>query len=405
MKWNLILKVATLALIRNKMRTFLTMLGIIIGVGSVISMLAIGNGASASISASIASLGTNSLIISPGSVNAGGLRTGEGGRPTLTPADAVAIVAECNAVDVATPMTRNGAQLIYQNQNWATEVMGANGDFMLARNWPIAHGRFFLDDEVRASAKVCVLGQVVVDNLFAGQDPIDMTIRVGNVPLKVVGVLSAKGASAFGTSQDDIVVVPYTTAMRRLFHQDNVHDILVSAKMAEDVVRANVQIADLLRQRHRIRRGEEDDFNIRTQAEFAQTASQSTRVFTILLGSIASVSLLVGGIGIMNIMLVSVTERIREIGIRMALGARPHDILWQFLVEAVVLSLTGGLLGVGLGYLIALIAAHYSSWPPVVSGLSVLLAFGFSLMVGVFFGIYPAFKASQLDPIEALRNE
>jgi len=405
MKFNLILKVATRALIRNKMRTFLTMLGIIIGVGSVISMLAIGTGARESVSASIASLGTNALIVSPGSVNTGGVRTGSGGRTTLTPADALAMVTECNAVAVATPMTQNGAQLVYQNQNWATQVTGANEDFPVIRNWSIGQGRFFLNDEVRASAKICVVGQVIVDNLFPGQDPLEKVIRVRNVPLRVVGVLSVKGASTFGASQDDIVVVPYTTAMRRLFHLDNVRNVLVSAKTPEEVERANQQITDLLRQRHRINTGDEDDFNVRTQAEFASAADQSTRVFTLLLGGIASVSLLVGGIGIMNIMLVSVTERIREIGIRMALGARPSDILWQFLVEAVVLSLAGGALGVGLGYLVAQVAAKFSSWPPVVSGMSVALAFGFSLVVGVFFGLYPAFKASQMDPIQALRNE
>ena len=405
MTWNLILKVATLALIRNKMRTFLTMLGIIIGVASVISMLAIGTGARDSISASIASLGTNTLIVSPGSVTTGGVHSGAGGRTTLTPADVQAMVSECNAIDVATPMTQNGAQMIYQNQNWATQVTGANEDFMQVRNWSIAQGRFFLPDEVKVSAKVCVLGQVVVDNLFAGQNPLDKIVRVRNVPLRVVGVLSAKGASTFGTSQDDIVVVPYTTAMRRLFHLDNLRNVLVSAKTPEDVARANQQMTDLLRQRHHIARGEDDDFNIRTQAEFAQAADQSTQVFTLLLGGIASVSLLVGGIGIMNIMLVSVTERIREIGIRMALGARPSDILWQFLVEAVVLSLVGGALGVGLGYGVAQLAARFSSWPPVVSPMSVALAFGFSLAVGVFFGFYPAYKASQMDPIPALRNE
>ena len=405
MTLNLIVKVATLALIRNKMRSVLTMLGIVIGVASVISMLAIGTGAQQSVSASIASLGTNTLVISPGSVNSGGVRTGSGGRTTLTPADAQAMVSECNAVAVTTPMTQNGAQLVYQNQNWATQVTGGNADFMQVRNWPIGQGRFFLPDEVRASAKVCVLGQVVADSLFAGQDPLDKLIRVGNVPLRVIGVLSTKGAATFGPSQDDTVVVPYTTAMRRLFHLDNLRNVLVSAKTAEDVVRAQAQITDLLRQRHRIGPGEEDDFNVRTQAEYAQAADKSTQVFTLLLGGIASVSLLVGGIGIMNIMLVSVTERIREIGIRMALGARPSDILAQFLVEAIVLSLAGGAIGVGLGYGVAQLAAKFSSWPPVVSTTSVLLSFGFSLAVGVFFGIYPAYKASQMDPIQALRNE
>jgi putative ABC transport system permease protein len=405
MKINLILKVATVALVRNKMRSFLTMLGIIIGVASVISMLAIGTGAQQSVASSIASLGTNTVIVSPGSMNTGGVRSGAGGRTTLTAADAIAMVEECNAIAVATPFTQNGAQLVNQNQNWATQVVGANSDFMQVRNWAVSQGRFFLEDEVRSSAKVCVLGQVVADSLFPGQDPIDQLVRVRNVPLRVIGVLSEKGAAAFGPSQDDTMVVPYTTAMRRLFRLDNVRNILVSAKTAEDVPRASTQITDLLRQRHRIEKGDEDDFNVRTQAEFAQAADQSTQVFKMLLAGIASVSLLVGGIGIMNIMLVSVTERVREIGIRMALGARPSDILAQFLVEAVVLSVAGGAVGVALGYGVAEIAARYSSWPPVVSTTSVLLAFGFSLGVGVFFGIYPAYKASQMDPIQALRNE
>jgi len=404
-KLGVTLNMAVRALVRNKMRTLLTMLGIIIGVGAVISMLAIGTGARESVSKSIANLGTNTLIISPGSTTAGGVRSGQGGRTTLTPADVQAILEECSSVAAATPMTQNQAQVVFQNQNWSTSVTGAGIDYPIVRNWQIAQGRFLLEDEIRVAAKVAVIGQVVADNLFPGEDPIDQIIRVRNVPVKVVGILAVKGDSAFGTSQDDVVVVPYTTAMRRIFHSDNIRTALVSAVSPEDVPRAKTQITDLLRQRHRIARGDEDDFNIRTQAEFAQAADQSTRVFTLLLGGIASVSLLVGGIGIMNIMLVSVTERIREIGIRMALGARPQDILFQFLVEAVVLSLAGGAMGVALGYGVAHLAARFSQWPPVVSPLSVLLAFGFSLFIGVFFGLYPAYKASRLDPIQALRHE
>lgn len=405
MKLGVTLNMAVRALVRNKMRTLLTMLGIIIGVGAVISMLAIGTGARESVSKSIAALGTNTLIISPGSTNAGGVRTGQGGRTTLTPADVQAILAECSSVAAATPITQNRTQLVFQNQNWSTQVSGADVDYPIVRNWQISRGRFLTEDEVRVAAKVAVIGQVVADNLFPGQDPIDQVIRIRNVPCTVVGLLAVKGDSAFGTSQDDAAVVPYTTAMRRIFHSDNISMALVSAVSAEDVPRAKDQITDLLRQRHRILEGDENDFNIRTQAEFAQAADQSTRVFTLLLGGIASVSLLVGGIGIMNIMLVSVTERIREIGIRMALGARAQDILFQFLVEAVVLSLAGGAVGVAMGYGIAHLAARWSNWPPVVSPMSVILAFGFSLFIGVFFGLYPAYKASRLDPIQALRHE
>ncbi len=405
MNLMLTLRVALRALLRNRMRTFLTMLGMIIGVAAVISMLAIGTGAQQSVQASIASLGTNTLIIMAGSSNTGGVRSGAGGRSTLTPADVEAILDQCSAVAAATPLVQQGAQLIYQNQNWFSQVSGVSPDYTIVRNWPVADGRFLTDDEVRVSAKVCVLGKVVADNLFAGEDPLDKVIRVRNIPMRVIGILSEKGDSAFGGSQDDVIIVPYTTAMRRVFRTDSLRTALISATTADDVTKAQDQVTSLLRERHKIPQGDEDDFTIRSQAEFAATANQSTQVFTMLLGGIASVSLLVGGIGIMNIMLVSVTERIREIGIRMALGARGTDILLQFLVEAVVLSLMGGALGVVLGWALAQLASKFSQWPPVVSMGSILLAFGFSAFVGVFFGLYPAFKASQLDPIQALRHE
>jgi putative ABC transport system permease protein len=401
----MILRISLRALIRNKLRTLLTMLGIIIGVATVITMLAIGTGARSSVEASIASLGTNTLMIMPGSSNQGGVRSGAFGRTDLTPDDLAAIARECPAVLAASPMTQNGAQIVYQNQNWQTSVNGANSDFVTIRNWPVAEGRFFLDDEVRSGAKVVVLGKVVADNLFGSEDPLDKTIRVKNVPMRVIGVLTEKGDSAFGASQDDIVVTPYTTAMKRLFHITWLRSGMVSARSKETVEKARREITELLRQRHRLNTGEDDDFTIRTQLEFAQTADASARIFTLLLGGIASVSLLVGGIGIMNIMLVSVTERIREIGIRMALGARSRDILMQFLVESMLLSLLGGLIGILLGYGLARIAARFSQWPLVISPDSVMLSFGFSAFVGVFFGLYPAFKASRLDPIQALRHE
>lgn len=405
MKWYLTFRMAARALFRNKLRTVLTMLGLIIGVGAVIAVLAIGNGARESVAASIAALGTNTLIIMPGSQNNGGVRSGAFGRTTLTPADIDAVVNECHAVMAGTPMTQNNAQIVYQNQNWQTQVTGGGLDYPIIRNWTIETGRYFLEDEVRSAAKVCVVGQVIVENLFPNEDPIDKVIRVRTVPMRIIGTLAPKGASAFGQSQDDLVLVPYTSAMRRIFHQDYLRSALASANTADDVDKAKDQITGLLRQRHHIEAGDDDDFTIRTQAEFAQTAEASSRVMTMLLGGIASVSLLVGGIGIMNIMLVSVTERVREIGIRMALGARRVDILWQFLVESVVLSLSGGAIGVLFGYLVAHITAKFNGWPAIVSASSVMLAFGFSLAVGVFFGLYPAVRASRLDPIQALRNE
>lgn len=405
MKWYLTFRMAARALFRNKLRTVLTMLGLIIGVGAVIAVLAIGNGARESVAASIAALGTNTLIIMPGSQNNGGVRSGAFGRTTLTPPDIDAVVNECHAVMAGTPMTQNNAQIVYQNQNWQTQVTGGGLDYPIIRNWTIETGRYFLEDEVRSAAKVCVVGQVIVENLFPNEDPIDKVIRVRTVPMRIIGTLAPKGASAFGQSQDDLVLVPYTSAMRRIFHQDYLRSALASANTADDVDKAKDQITGLLRQRHHIEAGDDDDFTIRTQAEFAQTAEASSRVMTMLLGGIASVSLLVGGIGIMNIMLVSVTERVREIGIRMALGARRVDILWQFLVESVVLSLSGGAIGVLFGYLVAHITAKFNGWPAIVSASSVMLAFGFSLAVGVFFGLYPAVRASRLDPIQALRNE
>ncbi len=401
----MVFRISLSALLRNKLRTFLTALGIIIGVSTVITMLAIGTGAQRSVEATIASLGTNTIMIFPGSGQTSGARTGTGGASTLTVDDAKEIPKQCSAVTKVSPITQVRAQIIFQDQNWSTQITGSDVDYPDIRNWNIVDGRFFTDDDVRAAAKVCVLGKVVSDNLFGGESPLGATVRIKGIPMRVVGQLAEKGDSAFGQSQDDIVMVPYTTCMKRLQRQSNVSYIMAEAASKDQVDRAKKQIDDVLLSRHKIQPGEDPDYSIRTQAEFAETANQSTQVFTLLLGGIASVSLLVGGIGIMNIMLVSVTERIREIGIRMALGAKRKDILRQFLVESIVLSLTGGAIGVGLGYGFAHIAAKFSQWPPVVSIQSVILAFTFSLVVGVFFGFYPALKASRLDPIQALRNE
>jgi putative ABC transport system permease protein len=401
----MVFRISLRALMRNKLRTFLTALGIIIGVSTVITMLAIGTGAQRSVEATIASLGTNTIMIFPGSSTSGGARSGAFGASNLTEEDAKEIARVATAVSNVSPITQVNSQIIFQDQNWSCQITGADVAYPEIRNWNVVDGRFFTEDDVRAAAKVCVLGKVVVDNLFGGESPIGATVRVKGIPMRVVGQLAEKGDSAFGQSQDDIVVVPYTTCMKRLQRQSNVRYIMAEAASKDQVDRAKKQIDDVLVSRHKIQPGEDPDYSIRTQAEFAETANQSTQVFTLLLGGIASVSLLVGGIGIMNIMLVSVTERIREIGIRMALGAKRRDILRQFLVESVVLSLTGGAIGVGLGYGFAHIAAKFSQWPPVVSIQSVILAFTFSLVVGVFFGFYPALKASRLDPIQALRNE
>jgi putative ABC transport system permease protein len=401
----MVLRISLRALLRNKLRTFLTMLGIIIGVSTVITMLAIGTGAQKSMEATIASLGTNTMMIFPGASNQGGVRSGAFGASTLTVEDAREIARQCTAVSAVTPIAQVNAQVVYVDQNWNTQVTGADTTYPGIRNWPVVHGRFFLEEDVRGATKVCVLGQVVVDNLFGDEDPLDKMVRVRGIPMRVVGVLGVKGDSAFGQSQDDIIIVPYTTAMKRVQRQANLRYIMAEAVSDKDVERAKKQMTELLLQRHHIEPSEDPDFSIRTQAEFAETANQSTQIFTLLLGGIASVSLLVGGIGIMNIMLVSVTERIREIGIRMALGAKRRDILRQFLVESIVLSLAGGAIGVMLGYGLSHLAARFSQWPPVVSPQSVILSFTFSLVVGVFFGFYPAYKASRLDPIQALRQE
>ncbi len=401
----MIARIAGRALMRNKMRSFLTMLGIIIGVAAVITMVALGTGAQRSIQNSIASLGSNTITVSAGSVTAGGVRTGAFGSSRLTPEDSRAIAEHVPNLAAVTPLTQNGSQVVFQEQNWSTSVVGVNQDYQIIRNWSVSSGRFLQEDDVRAAAKVCVLGSVVAEQLFPNQDPLGQTVRIGRVPMKVVGILTAKGEASFGPSQDDTVVVPYTTAMRRLFNTTYLRNITASAASEKDVDGAVDAITRLLRERHRLGEKEEADFSVRTQAEFAQTAAQSTQVFTMLLGGIASVSLMVGGIGIMNIMLVSVTERIREIGIRMALGARGSDIMRQFLVEAMMLSLLGGFLGILLAWLLTRLGASLMNLPMQISLASVLLAFLFSAGVGIFFGLYPAVSASRLDPIQALRHE
>lgn len=402
------MRIAFRALRVNKMRSALTMLGVIIGVGAVIAMLAVGTGASRKIQQQISSMGSNMLIILPGSSSAGGIRMGAGTQPTLSLADAEAIAKECSAVSDVAPILNGVAQVVYGNLNWSTGIFGTTPGMLNVREWSLAAGRPFTDDDVRSAAKVCLVGGTVVDNLFGGTDPLNQIIRIKRVPFKIVGILDIKGQTPTGQDQDDVIYVPVTTAQKRLFgtaFPGMIRSIMVKAASLEELSRAEVQVKDLLRQRHRISARQDDDFTVRNLTQMMQVTEQSSKVMTLLLGAIASVSLIVGGIGIMNIMLVSVTERTREIGIRMALGAKTWDIRLQFLIEAVTLSLIGGAAGVAAGISGSQVISAVAGWPTIVTTLSVVLALGFSGMVGVFFGFYPAYKASLLHPIDALRYE
>jgi len=403
--WFMTLRIALRALGRNKLRSFLTMLGIIIGVGAVIAMVAIGEGAKATIRSQIASLGTNVLIVLPGTSVQGGVRTGSGGVNTLVDSDAKAMMQELPSVAFASPALRRPEQVVAGNLNWSTLAQGVAPKFQQIRDWQVAEGRFLHEGDMESAAKVAVVGQTVVDQLFGNDDPIDSVIRIRNIPFRVVGVLAPKGQSSQGTDQDDTVMIPYTTMQKRLMRITWVQSIVVSAVSAERVQEAQEQISLLLRQRHRIGPDREDDFTIRNLSDIAEAASASARVMAVLLGSVASISLLVGGIGIMNIMLVSVTERTREIGIRMAVGARSRDIMFQFLVEAVTLSLLGGAIGILLGCGSSAIVRFFLRWPTETSLTAILTSVIVSASVGIIFGFYPAWKASKLDPIEALRYE
>ena len=402
------LKISLRALRVNKMRSALTMLGIIIGVGAVIAMLAIGTGASERISQQIASIGSNLIIILPGSTTSGGLRMGSGGQPTLTKDDADAILKECSAVQDVAPVLNGAAQVVYSNQNWSTGVYGTTPGMLNIRDWPLASGRPFTEQDVRSATKVCLLGLTVVENLFGSIDPIGQVIRIKKVPFTVIGVLDRKGQSPQGQDQDDTIYIPVTTAQKKIFgtaFPGMVRTIMVKAKSTEDLDLAEKQSTELLRQRHHLGPKKDNDFTVRNLTQIMQVAEQSTKVMTLLLGAIASVSLLVGGIGIMNIMLVSVTERTREIGIRMAVGAKTWDIRLQFIIEALTLSLIGGIIGIIVGITSSHIISTFAGWSTIVSALSIIMAFGFSGLVGIFFGFYPAYKASLLNPIDALRYE
>ena len=405
MDFAAIVKIALRALARNKMRTALTMLGIIIGVAAVIATVGISQGANEQMQKQIADMGANMLTVFGGSMNVGGVRTGSGASSRLTMNDARAIERDVKLVKLMSPGVMASAAVVYQNKNWSTRMQGVAPSYFEIRLWPTTAGTIFGDAEVERAADVCVIGQTLVDYLFKDEDPIGKTIRVKSLPMIVVGVLSAKGQDPGGRDQDDTILAPYTTVQKKLAGVDYIHMIQVSAISEQATAAAQLQIEGVLRDRHRIRPGQEDDFTVRNQADYAEVANKSGAVMTMLLASVASVSLIVGGVGIMNIMLVSVTERTREIGIRMAIGATESDVMRQFLTEAVILSLMGGATGIALGVASVLGIAEILRWPTSVSLTALGVSVIFSVAIGIFFGFYPARKAALLDPIEALRFE
>ena len=403
-----ILRTALRSLMSNKVRSLLTMLGIIIGTSAVIAMVAIGAGASRSIQQYISGVGANILIIMPGAPSVGGVRQQAGAGAGLTTEDAEALRREAYSLAGVAPELFGRVQLVHGNMNWSTMVTGSTEDIFHIREWTVEQGRFFFEEEARSGAKIAVLGATVAKNLFGDESAIGGIIRVRNTPMEVVGVLAPKGQTPWGQDQDDTAFVPFAAAQRSLFRRgiaNSVQRITVAAVNGDSVPEAEREVKAILRQRRRLEEGEESDFDVRNMAEMLDAAAQSSRVMSLLLGAVASVSLLVGGIGIMNIMLVSVTERTREIGIRMAIGARGADIRTQFLMEALLLSVAGGLFGIGLGTSASKIITGLLNWPTVISPGSVILAFVFSALVGIFFGFYPAWKASLLNPIDALRRE
>ncbi|MCA3654206.1 MAG: ABC transporter permease [Methylobacterium sp.] len=392
----------------HALRSVLTMLGIVIGVAAVIAMVAVGNGARERVNAQIQSLGANLIIVIPGNITQGGARLGTGNASTLTDADAQALKTEIPAVQAAAPLVRGGVQVVSGGQNWATSAIGVDLDYFVARDWVVERGREFSEEETRRGGQVALIGQTVQRELFGGNDPVGAQIRVRNVPFEVIGVMSPKGQSMFGQDQDDVILLPLQTARQRVVGTNraknrSVNQIMVKIREGEDLSAAEEEMRRLLRQRHRIQDGRDDDFSLRNMAEIQATREESARTMAMLLLSVAAVSLVVGGIGIMNIMLVSVTERTKEIGLRMAVGARPLDVMGQFLIEATTIALIGGLIGIGIGIGIAIITAMKAGWPLLVDPLVVVTAFVFSGLVGIVSGFYPAFRAARLDPVEALR--
>ncbi len=405
MEFTTILRMAFRALGRNKMRTALTMLGVIIGVAAVICTVAIGEGATQRIETAIANMGANMVWIEAGGMNVNGVRTGNGATKTLTMDDLKAIKEQVPLVSHATPNVDGRAQVVFGNQNWYTQMRGVSPDYLFVRKLAVDRGAFFGQDEMDRAENVCVLGHTVANILFLNDDPVGQTIRVSNQPCKVIGLIEPKGQSATGQDQDDMILMPYTTVQKKIKGINWLNDIWASAASPDVIPAAEREITDLLRERHHIRPGQTDDFNIRHPVEIANAMADSARMMEVLLASIASIALLVGGIGIMNIMLVSVTERTREIGVRMAVGATERAVQIQFLSEATVMSLMGGAIGLILGLLASVLIARVLQWPTVVPLSAILIAFVFSACVGIGFGYYPAWKASSLDPIEALRYE
>jgi len=404
MKQTTLLKVASQSILKNKMRTLLTMLGIVIGVGAVIVMVAVGNGAQTMIKQQISSLGTNLIIVMPGSGVVGGANQGAGTFNKLTVADAEKLKRDGTMLSAVSPVVSTRTQVIGGNGNWRTTINGVSTDFLTIRDWSVTSGSFFEDADVKAGRKIAVIGATVATNLFPGTDPVGAQIQIGHVPFTITGVLAAKGQNAGGQDQDDVILMPYSTAQNRLSGNVRIGQILASATNADDIAAAQEEIKGIMRESHRLD-GADDDFTVRNQTEIAQAATSTTKVMSGLLAAIASISLLVGGIGIMNIMLVSVTERTREIGIRMAIGARGSDVLTQFLVESVAMSVLGGLVGLAAGYGGAALLGHITGWTTSTPPSAVAIAVGFSAAVGVFFGFYPARKAAALNPIQALRYE
>jgi putative ABC transport system permease protein len=405
MKIKNIFRSALKSIMKSRMRSLLTALGIIIGVAAVVVMVAIGQGAQVQVEQQINSLGSNLIVIFPGSSNFGGVRGGAGTINRFTLDDVDRIQKDATLIKAVTPIVRTGGQIIGGTGNWGSSIYGVSPDYLEIRDWPLSEGEFFTQRDVISRAKVCVVGQTIVKNLFPNEDPIGQMIRIKNVPFKIIGVLSAKGQSAMGTDSDDIILGPSTTVLDRLAGGRYINFIQASAISLQQIDAAQKELDAIMREAHHIQPGEDDDFTIRNQADITQAATQTSKVLTILLASVAGVSLIVGGIGIMNIMLVSVTERTREIGIRLSIGARANDILYQFLTESVVLSLTGGLIGILLSFIIQFILNNYTSQYAVIEPQIIFISVAFAGAVGIFFGFYPARKAALLNPIDALRYE
>ncbi len=406
MKLINLFKIAIAAIRRNKMRSFLTMLGIVIGVAAVIAMLAIGQGSNASIRETISSMGTNLINVMPASQNRGGVHQGRSMSQTLEVGDVDYLKNNSLLIDAISPEMDGNGQIVFGSNNWPTSIYSGNEDYPFIKKYEVETGRIYTPQEIKTAAKVCLVGQTVIDNIFdEGVDPIGKTIRFNKIPFKIIGTLKEKGDNTFGQDQDDMVLAPYTTVMKRLFRQTYLRAIVMSARSEEQIAETSAEITQLLRAYHKLKEGEDDDFEIRTQEELISNFGSISEMMLVLLGSIAAISLLVGGIGIMNIMYVSVTERTREIGLRMAIGGKGKDILRQFLLEATLLSVLGGVIGVGLGIVASSIVENVLGWPVLITTDSIVLSFMFCTFIGVFFGWYPARKASALDPIVALRHE